>query len=210
VETSSTRQDPPTLLQNTFLVSVDNPFLVSAILTDTIYTIRKMNDFWYRLFPADTQNRFSKKKNWSPDRALLTDAHRGRRCCRISSGLRRAVGESQPSRSWSSGASSAMGAVGAPRLPRAVGPHRLDRRVLLATAEHHLCLTSDWSRHCCPLETGTRILRHGLPDLDVLRELEERAVVSVPWHAAPCTVDEDGDEWWDRERGRRPSRGELT
>jgi hypothetical protein len=36
--------------------------------------------------------------------------------------------------------------------------------------------------------------------LDVLRELEECAVVSVPWHAAPCTVDEDGDEWWERER----------
>jgi hypothetical protein len=43
--------------------------------------------------------------------------------------------------------------------------------------------------------------------LDVLRELEERAVVSVPWHAAPCAVDEDGDEWWERERGRRPEQG---
>jgi hypothetical protein len=43
--------------------------------------------------------------------------------------------------------------------------------------------------------------------LDVLHELEERAVVSVPWHAAPCAVDEDGDEWWERERGWRPSRG---
>jgi hypothetical protein len=36
--------------------------------------------------------------------------------------------------------------------------------------------------------------------MDILRELEERAVVSVPWHAAPCAVDEDGDEWWERER----------
>jgi hypothetical protein len=45
-----------TLLQNTFLVSVDNPFLVSAVLTDTIYTIQKMNDFWYRLFRTDTNN----------------------------------------------------------------------------------------------------------------------------------------------------------
>jgi hypothetical protein len=44
------------LLQNTFLVSVDNPFLVSAVLANTIYTIRKMNDFWYRLFRADTNN----------------------------------------------------------------------------------------------------------------------------------------------------------
>jgi hypothetical protein len=43
-------------------VSVDNPFLVSVVLADTIYMIRKMNDFWYRLFPADTQNRFSKIK----------------------------------------------------------------------------------------------------------------------------------------------------
>jgi hypothetical protein len=56
-----------------------------------------------------------------------------------SSGLRRAVGESRPSRSWSSGASLVMGAVGAPRLPLAVGPHRLNCLVLLATAEHHLC-----------------------------------------------------------------------
>jgi hypothetical protein len=98
---------------------------------------------------------FKNKKNRSldlgtlaPDRALLADAHRGRRYYRISSGLRRAVGESRPSRSWSSGASSAMGAVGAPRLPRAVGPHHLDRRVLLTAAEHHLRLASDWSRRC--------------------------------------------------------------
>jgi hypothetical protein len=38
------------LLQNTFLVLVNNLFLVSAVLADTIYTIRKMNDFLYRLF----------------------------------------------------------------------------------------------------------------------------------------------------------------
>jgi hypothetical protein len=43
-------------------------------------------------------------------------------------------------------------------------------------------------------------------DLDVLRELEEGAVVSVPWHAAPCAVDEDGDEWWKRERERAAPR----
>jgi hypothetical protein len=31
----------------------------------------------------------------------------------------------------------------------------------------------------------------------------------VPWHATPCAVDEDGDEWWERERerGRRPEQG---
>jgi hypothetical protein len=39
-----------------FLVSVDNPFLISVVLADTIYTIRKMNDFWYRLFRTDTNN----------------------------------------------------------------------------------------------------------------------------------------------------------
>jgi hypothetical protein len=36
-----------------------------------------------------------------------------------------------------------MGAVGAPRLPRvvgAVGPRRLDRRVLLVATKHHLRL----------------------------------------------------------------------
>jgi hypothetical protein len=47
---------PGSLLQNTFLVSVDNPFLVSAVLADTIYTIRKMNDFWYRLFRTNINN----------------------------------------------------------------------------------------------------------------------------------------------------------
>jgi hypothetical protein len=32
----------------------------------------------------------------------------------------------------------------------------------------------------------------------------------VPWHVAPCAVDEDGDEWWEREReGGAPSRGSL-
>jgi hypothetical protein len=30
----------------------------------------------------------------------------------------------------------------------------------------------------------------------------------MPWHAAPCAVDEDGDEWWERERGWRPEQGE--
>jgi hypothetical protein len=39
-----------------FLVSIDNPFLVSTVLTDTIYTIQKMNDFWYRLFRTDINN----------------------------------------------------------------------------------------------------------------------------------------------------------
>jgi hypothetical protein len=29
----------------------------------------------------------------------------------------------------------------------------------------------------------------------------------VPSHAAPCAVDEDGDEWWERERGWRPEQG---
>jgi hypothetical protein len=36
--------------------------------------------------------------------------------------------------------------------------------------------------------------------LDVLHELEECTAVSVPWHVAPHVVDEDGDEWWERER----------
>jgi hypothetical protein len=46
----------PALLQNTFLVSVDNLFLISVVLSDTIYTIWKMNDFWYRLFRTDINN----------------------------------------------------------------------------------------------------------------------------------------------------------
>jgi hypothetical protein len=32
----------------------------------------------------------------------------------------------------------------------AVGPHRLNRRVLLAADEHHLRLASDWSRRLRP------------------------------------------------------------
>jgi hypothetical protein len=50
-----------------------------------------------------------------------------------------------------------------------------------------------WDQSC-------RVLRHGLLDLDVLHELEERAAVSMSWHVAPHVVDEDGDEWWERER----------
>jgi hypothetical protein len=30
----------------------------------------------------------------------------------------------------------------------------------------------------------------------------------VSWHAAPRTVDEDGDEWWERERAA-PEQGRL-
>jgi hypothetical protein len=164
------------LLQKRFVVSAVKLFFVSVSSADTILRIQKIDYFSYRLFPADTQNWFSKKKKnrspdlgtLGPDRALLVDARRGRRCCRISSGLRRAVGESRPSRSWSSGASLATGAVGAPRLPRAVGPHRLDRRVLLAAAEHHLRLASDWSRRCHrlrpePPRTPTWPSRFGRP-----------------------------------------------
>jgi hypothetical protein len=31
----------------------------------------------------------------------------------------------------------------------------------------------------------------------------------VPWHAAPCAVDEDGDEWWERERAAPRTGGSL-
>jgi hypothetical protein len=29
----------------------------------------------------------------------------------------------------------------------------------------------------------------------------------VPWHAAPHALDEDGDEWWERERTALEQRG---
>jgi hypothetical protein len=50
----------------------------------------------------------------------------------------------------------------------AVGPHRLDRRVLLATAEHHLRLALDWSCRCRrlrpePPRTPTWPSRFGRP-----------------------------------------------
>jgi hypothetical protein len=114
-----------TLLQKRFIVSTAKSFFVSVSPADTIFRIQKIDYFSYRLFSVDTQNRFSKiKKNRSLnlgtlalDQALLADARQGRRCCRISSGLRRAVGGSRPSRSWSSGASS-------PRPPRTPCRHR--------------------------------------------------------------------------------------
>jgi hypothetical protein len=84
------------LLQKRFVVSAVKSFFVSVSPTDTILRIQKIDYFSYRLFPAHTQNRFSKKKKnrspdlgtLAPDRALLADARRGRCCCRISSGLR--------------------------------------------------------------------------------------------------------------------------
>jgi hypothetical protein len=73
-----------TLLQKRFIVSAVKSFFVSVSPADTILRIQKIDYFSYRLFPADTQNRFSKiKKNRSPDlgtlapdRALLADARR--------------------------------------------------------------------------------------------------------------------------------------
>ncbi len=105
---------------------------------------------FFSFFPSRKVFQLQKnKKNQSPDlstlapdRALLADARRGRRCCRISSGLHQAVGESRPSRNWSSGASSPR----PPRTPcrrRAPPPShfRLEPPLsLLETAEHHRCL----------------------------------------------------------------------
>jgi hypothetical protein len=157
------------LLQKCFVVSAIKLFFVSVSPADTILRIQKIDHFFVSAVPSrHPKSVFKNKKNRSPDRALLADARRGRRYCRISSGLRQAGRESRPSRSWSSGASSATGAVGAPRLPRAVGPHRLDRHVLLAAAEHHICLASDWSRRCRrlrpePPRTPTWPSRFGRP-----------------------------------------------
>jgi hypothetical protein len=86
--------------------------------------------------------------------------------------------------------------------------------LIASTAVYFLPLPSTTS---VSLETGAaaaaawdrshRVLRHGLPNLDILRELKERVAVSVPWHAAPHALDEDGDEWWERERTAPEQRG---
>jgi hypothetical protein len=47
-----------TLLEKWPWVSAGNPLLISARLTDTIYRIRKVGHFWYRLLPADTNNHY--------------------------------------------------------------------------------------------------------------------------------------------------------
>jgi hypothetical protein len=143
-----------TLLQKRFVVSTVKSFFVSVNPADTILRIQKIDYFLYRLFPVDTQNRFSKiKKNQSsdlgtlgPDWALHADVRRGRRCCRISSGLRQAMGESRPSRSWSSGASSATGSSESASTASSSGASSSRSSRTPSAAEHHLHLASDWSR----------------------------------------------------------------
>jgi hypothetical protein len=51
-----------TLLQKRFIVLAVKSFFVSVSPADTILRIQKIDYFSYRLFPADTQNRFSKIK----------------------------------------------------------------------------------------------------------------------------------------------------
>jgi hypothetical protein len=51
-----------TLLQKRFVVSAVKSFFISVSPADTILRIQKIDYFSYRLFPADTQNRFSKIK----------------------------------------------------------------------------------------------------------------------------------------------------
>jgi hypothetical protein len=55
-----------TLLQKRFVVSAVKSFFVSISPADTILRIQKIDYFLYRLFPADTQNRFSKIKKSEP------------------------------------------------------------------------------------------------------------------------------------------------
>jgi hypothetical protein len=128
-----------TLLQKRFVVLTVKSFFVSVNPADTILRIQKIDYFLYRLFPADIQNRFSKIKKiraqiwarWAQigpctPTSVEVDAVAGSPQASVKqweSLDRRAVGAVGPPRR--------RGAVRAPRLPRAVGPHRLDRRVLL-------------------------------------------------------------------------------
>jgi hypothetical protein len=58
----SARPKVEALLQKRFVVSAVKSFFVSVSPADTILRIQKIDYFSYRLFPADTQNRFSKIK----------------------------------------------------------------------------------------------------------------------------------------------------
>jgi hypothetical protein len=74
------------LLQKRFIVSAVKTFFVSVTPADTILRIQKIDYFPYRLFPADTQNRFSKIKKKSEPRSGHVGPRSGP-ACRISSGL---------------------------------------------------------------------------------------------------------------------------
>jgi hypothetical protein len=93
------------LLQKRFIVSAVKTFFVSVSPADTILRIQKIDYFPYRLFPADTQNRFSKiKKNRSPDLDTLAPDRA------LLAGSPRASVEQ-----WESLDRHAVGAVGPPR-----------------------------------------------------------------------------------------------
>jgi hypothetical protein len=87
--------------------------------------------------------------------------------------------------------------VGAPRLPRAVGSHRLDRRVLLTAAEHHLCRFR-LEPPLLPLETAEhhRRLRPPLSACHGTRHLAQ-------WTRTEMSGGRERE-------GGTPSRGELT
>jgi hypothetical protein len=118
-----------------FVVSAIKSFFVSFNLVDTILMI-KNRSFFVSVVPSRHPKSFFKNKKIraqiGPCSPTPVEVDTVRRCCWISSGLHRAVGAPRPPHSWSSVASSVMRAAGAPR--------RLDHRVLLAAAEHHLCL----------------------------------------------------------------------
>jgi hypothetical protein len=146
------------LLQKRFVVSAVKSFFVSVSPADTILRIQKIDYFSYRLFPADTQNRFSKIKKIGVQ--IWTRWAQIRPCSPTPVEVDAAAGSPWASvEQWESLVRHAV---------RAVGPHRLDRRILLAAAEHHLRLASDWSRRCHrlrpePPHTPTWPSRFGRP-----------------------------------------------
>jgi hypothetical protein len=150
-------QHTHTLLQKRFIVSAVKSFFVLVSPADTILRIQKIDYFSYRLFPADTQNRFSKKKIGAQIWARWPQIGP---CSPTPVEVDVVAGSPRASiEQWESLDRRAVGAV---------GPHRLDRRVLLVAAEHHLRLASDWSRRCRrlrpePPRTPTWPSRFGRP-----------------------------------------------
>jgi hypothetical protein len=136
------------LLQKCFVVSAVKSFLVSVSPADTILRIQKIDYFSYRLFPADTQNRFSKIKK--------IGAQIGP-CSPTSVEVDAVAGSPRASvEQWESLDRLAVGAVGPPwRWEQWERLDCLEQWGLIAsTAAYFLpppSTTSDWSRRCCRL-----------------------------------------------------------
>jgi hypothetical protein len=139
-----------TLLQKRFVVSTVKSFFVSVNSVDTILRIQKIDYFLYRLFSVDTQNRFSKIKKigaqiWARWAQIGPCTPTSVEVDVVVGSPQASVGESRPSRSWSSGASSATGSSESASTASSSGASSPRPSRTPSAAEHHLHLASDWS-----------------------------------------------------------------